>query len=157
MFDTIVWATDGSDAADRAMPYARELAIRHEARLIVVHVAETFSAHMAAGMPVRADEPDMRAKVERQGAELAAADIDTELKILSGHAPHAAHSIADAAREAGADLIIAGTRGHTPMAGLVVGSVTHRLLQLAPCPVLAIPSEHVRPAGQAAQVAAATA
>ena len=26
MFKTIVWATDGSDAADRALPYAKSLA-----------------------------------------------------------------------------------------------------------------------------------
>ena len=26
MFRTIVWATDGSESADRALPYARELA-----------------------------------------------------------------------------------------------------------------------------------
>jgi nucleotide-binding universal stress UspA family protein len=48
--------------------------------------------------------------------------------------------LADTARDAGADVIVAGTRGHAPVAGLLLGSVTQRLLHIAPCPVLAVPA-----------------
>jgi nucleotide-binding universal stress UspA family protein len=41
MLKTIVWATDGSDSADRALPYATELASRDGTSLLVVHVVET--------------------------------------------------------------------------------------------------------------------
>jgi nucleotide-binding universal stress UspA family protein len=47
--------------------------------------------------------------------------------------------IVDVAREVDADLIIVGTRGHTPMVELLLGSVTQRLLHIATCPVLAVP------------------
>jgi nucleotide-binding universal stress UspA family protein len=48
--------------------------------------------------------------------------------------------IADLAREIDADAIVVGTRGHSPVAGLLLGSVTQRLLHIAPCPVVAVPA-----------------
>jgi nucleotide-binding universal stress UspA family protein len=48
--------------------------------------------------------------------------------------------IADVARDSGADLIVAGARGRTQLSGLLLGSVTQRLLHLGPCPVLVVPA-----------------
>ena len=48
-------------------------------------------------------------------------------------------AIVEIAEEANADLIVAGTRGHSPLAGLLLGSVTQRLLHIARCPVLVAP------------------
>ena len=42
MFKTIVWATDGSETAARALPYALGLAEPDQAKLIVVHAREIF-------------------------------------------------------------------------------------------------------------------
>jgi len=123
MFEKIVWATDGSEDADRAMSYAKELAIKENAELVVMHVVETFTAHHAAGLPVHMDEAELKAKVERQAEEIRGEGIEARAEILRARAPHAAHVIADAAIAAGADLIVVGVRGHTKLPGFVLGSV----------------------------------
>ena len=139
MFRTIIWATDGSETADRALPYAKELAGGADGRLIVVHSKELLVGR-AGGHPVLADEDEVETKIEAQVEQLRADGLDASFRLVSGSAPHAAHMISDAAAEAGADLIVVGTRGHTAVAGLLLGSVTQRLLHIAPCPVLAVPA-----------------
>jgi len=47
------------------------------------------------------------------------------------------------------DLVVVGTRGHGRVAGMLLGSVTQSLLQVAPCPVVAVPP-HVTAAAPAA-------
>jgi hypothetical protein len=51
---------------------------------------------------------------------------------------------------------VSGTRGHSRLAGMLLGSVTQKLLHVAPCPVLVVPAAENRKAGEeAAEVAAA--
>ena len=138
MFTTVVWATDGSDAADRALPYAKDLVRSAGGKLVVVHCKEMLLGR-ASGFTAQPDEDEVEAKIQQQIAEIRAEGIDASFTLPSGSQPHAAHMIDAAAREAGADLIVVGTRGHTALAGLLVGSVTQRLLHLATCPVLAVP------------------
>jgi nucleotide-binding universal stress UspA family protein len=59
--------------------------------------------------------------------------------LISAVAGGPAHVIADVAREVNADVIIVGTRGHRQIASLIIGIVTHKLLHMTPCPVLAVP------------------
>jgi nucleotide-binding universal stress UspA family protein len=139
MFKTILWATDGSATADRALPYAKALAAAEGAKLLVVHCREILVGGRASGYPVFPDEEEIVAKIRGQVDEMQAGGVDTTLEVISGAASSAAHAIADVAREEHADLIVVGTRGHAPVAGLLVGSVTQRLLHVAPCPVLAVP------------------
>ncbi len=140
MFKTIVWATDGSEAADMALPYAKALAEGDGRQLFVVHGKELLVGR-AGGYPVLADEDELEAKIRHQVDEARIEGIDATFKLVTDVASHAAHMIADVARDVGADVIVVGTRGHAPVAGLLLGSVTQRLLHIAPCPVLAVPSE----------------
>jgi nucleotide-binding universal stress UspA family protein len=140
MFNTIVWATDGSEAADRALPYVKALAAGGHATVLVVH-AEEIMIGRASGYTVYADEQELEEKIRGQVAEARDEGLDATFKLVRRNATGAARMIADVARDAGADVIVVGTRGHGPLAGLLVGSVTQRLLHLAPCPVLAVPAD----------------
>lgn len=146
MFRTIIWATDGSENADEALPFARALAESGHGRLIAVHGREIFVGGRATGFPVLADEDELETKIDQQVAELRAAGVDATFQPISGMSTHAAQMLADVARDVDADVIVVGTRGHGPLAGAVIGSVTQHLLHVSPCPVLAVP-----PAKQVAQ------
>jgi nucleotide-binding universal stress UspA family protein len=138
MFKHIVWATDGSENADRALSYAKELAQRDSAALDVVHVVQKLAGGRSTNLTTRADEDEIQVAIRKRVEELASAGVVTALKFDSDLGGNPAHQIADAAREAHADLIVIGTRGHTPAGGLLLGSVTQRLLHDAPCPVLVV-------------------
>ncbi|HEY2372118.1 MAG TPA: universal stress protein [Gaiellaceae bacterium] len=143
MFKTILWATDGSANADRALPVAKELAETKGGKLVVAHCRELLPGR-AAGAPVNADEDELLAKIRKQAAELESAGIDIRVEVVTSTGTNAARVTADLAREHEADVIVIGTRGHSPLVGALLGSVTQRLLHIAPCPVLAVPSgEHV--------------
>ena len=143
MFNTIVWATDGSENADRALPYVISLAKDHPATLTVVHVVEKYATHSAAGLSVYADEDRVEEKLKQMVAKLSGEGLDATLKIVTHVGPQPAHEIARVAQQVNADLIVVGTRGHTAIGGLLLGGVTMRLLHVASCPVLAVPAvEH---------------
>lgn len=139
MYQKIIWATDGSPAADAALPQVRELASVNGTAVVLLHCDETYVGARTYGMEVHVDEADIKLKVDKQAEELRAAGIDATTEFVSRRSGLAAHAIAEAAKADGADLIVVGTRGHTRLGGLLVGSVTQRLLQVAPCPVLAVP------------------
>lgn len=138
MFKTIVWASDGSEHASRALELARGLAEASSAKLVAIHVKE-ISVGRAGGYPLFFDEEEIERQIQDQVEGLKAAGLDASYEQKGTTAGGAAHVIADAAAEANADLIVVGTRGQGPLSGLLLGSVTHRLLHVAPCPVLAVP------------------
>ena len=143
MYKNVIWATDGSDGADRALAHAKRLVAESGGKLTVVYCVEyTLPGKGGGAYPIHANEGDIAEKIERQVAELSTNGSGATLQRTRSRVGGAAHAIAELATEDHADLIVVGTRGHTPVAGLLLGGVTQRLLHIAPCPVLAVPPEH---------------
>ncbi len=141
MFKQIVWSTDGSEYAQRALPYVKGLAREGGAAITIVHVVERIEGGGAVGLPRRADESELQARLQKLAAELSEEGFGASLIVRGDVGTRPAHEVVDVAREVGADLIVVGSRGLSAIGGLLLGSVAHRLLHLAPCPVLVVPPE----------------
>lgn len=139
MVSRMVVALDGSEASDRTLPVLRQLTEPEGVRVEIVHVRERLVGRPAG--PLRVNEDELIDHVKAQAAELAGAGYDTHLHVETTVGTQPAHIIADLAEQCGADLILTGTRGHGPVAGLLLGSVATRLLHVAPCPVVVVPSK----------------
>jgi nucleotide-binding universal stress UspA family protein len=139
MFETILWATDASETAARALPFAVELAKSNHANLVVAHARELFVA-FAGGYPVLADEDDLRRRFAGEVEELQRDGLAVEFVVRNCASGHAARAIAAVAEEVGADLIVVGTHGYGRLGGALLGSVTNALLRAGVCPVLAVPT-----------------
>ena len=140
MFKAIVLALDGSDTAKRGIPIAVELAKEGKGKIVIAHVEERMATKGRASL--EADEDEIQAELRAMVKDFAAEGIEASLEmgdVMAGGAG-TAHAIADIAERSKADLIVTGTRGHSPVAGLLVGSVTQRLLHIAKQPILVVPA-----------------
>jgi nucleotide-binding universal stress UspA family protein len=132
MFKTIVIGLDGSYRCDSAVAAVISQAAPG-ARVVAVH-AQTHAA-----------EPVQTEVVHEQMERLQAAGLQVELDGNVTVMGDEANVIARVARRNDADVIVTATRGQVPLAGLLEGSVSQRLLHLADCPVLVIPPSVAQP------------
>jgi nucleotide-binding universal stress UspA family protein len=142
MFETIVWATDGSELADRALPFVTGLARAHRSKIVAIHATEMMAGRFGGG-PMLSDDPAVVMKIERQVEELRRAGFTAELRVVRGVDTLPA-MIARTAAGVEASLIVLGTHGHGGLTAAIVGSVARGLLHEARCPVLAVPPARVR-------------
>lgn len=141
MFSHILFATDFSDQARRALPFALELARRSGSRVTLFHAIEE-SYHFATFVE------DMKESARRQVKNLlqelikeslerdGCGELDLDSLIYSGRP---AHGILEAADDLEADLVVMGTRGAGGLERLFMGSVTAETVLHARVPVLAVP------------------
>jgi nucleotide-binding universal stress UspA family protein len=137
MYETVIWATDGSTGADDALDEALRLTTLSGGRVLAVHCDQRLTGR-ATAWPALADEDDLRIKIRHQVAALKAGGVDIDLVVRRSH-KDAAYVVASIAGELEGDVIVCGTHGLGAFAGAFLGSFTQRLLHVAPCPVLAVP------------------
>lgn len=137
MFKTIVWATDGSELADGALDYVRELARQDGSRIVAVHANELMRGR-SSGYPALADEPELEEKIGKQIEELRSVGLDATFEVRSDSKSVAA-LIAEAAEDVDADLIVVATHGAGGFTAALMGSVARALCHTAKTPVLVVP------------------
>lgn len=136
MFKRILVAIDASEYSKQILPAAKELAAKFQSDVFVLHVAEHSRGRAAAY------ETETPADATRLVADavkvLREAGVNASGEIHDVAVGHAAKDIVETAASAGSDVIVMGSRGLSDMQGILLGSVTHKVMQLTHVAVLVV-------------------
>ena len=138
MFNNILLAVDGSEYSHRAIEYAKSLTERYEANLWLVHVfshtsdllgyqdfEKLYAKRKSAGQAV----------LDRAKKILGSTTFKVHEELMEGSE---AEAILKVAENHQVDLIIMGTRGFGAVKGMLVGSVSRKVIHLSTCPVMVV-------------------
>lgn len=141
-FEHVLVASDGSEAAAAATEQAVQLAGLFGSRLTLLRVASMPAGLTSPYIPHAAlidrETTERREKEAEEFLDGVAAKIAKGVTVQThvARAYHPAHGILDAITELKCDLVALGTRRHTRLARIVLGSVADKIVRASPVPVL---------------------
>jgi len=143
----ILVAVDGSAPALRAVDLAANLAAKYGAELVLMNIMQESAV----------DDPALRDFARSEGIEGSPYEVfrafgnkalaDAQTRANDAGAPNISAEIAsgdpatvivEAAGARGIDLVVLGRRGRGQLSALLLGSVSQRVANRAPCPVLIV-------------------
>ncbi|MGF1460926.1 MAG: universal stress protein [Leptolyngbyaceae cyanobacterium] len=133
MFKTVLFPIDMSPEAQQAATLAADLVKQHHSQLVLLSVVE---AKEQADHPQQSSTQAVAALLNQAQAMFEQQGIASKILEREGQP---AFVICDVADEIEADLIIMGCRGIGLIEDAVQESVTNRVINLSPCPVLVVP------------------
>ncbi len=130
---SIILGYDGSEGATEAAKLAADIARANSARVVVVTCFSPLPRIAAPGDDVVREIHESRALADEMVERLGSWGVESEPDVLEGPA---AEAILNAANAHEADLIVVGSRGLGQFRGLLLGSVSDRVVRYASVPVL---------------------
>jgi nucleotide-binding universal stress UspA family protein len=132
MFKKILVPLDGSETAEAILPFAREVAARCGADLLLVTAVAQVGVWDAA-LTLQVMEKEGQVAGEYLSEQAAKLGGNVKTSVLQGDA---AEAILSEAEKAGADLIAISTHGRSGLRRFLFGSVATKLLEASSVPVL---------------------
>lgn len=145
----ILVAVDGSDASLDAVAYADDLADKCGSSLTLLYAARPHSTlasreslrdlervehiEIHAEDVIQAEADSVLAKAAAKVSRLPKSRVERVSRVGD-----ATENIVGCANDHGADLIVMGSRGLGNLGGLLLGSVSHKVMQVAECPCLVV-------------------
>ena len=146
MIKKILVATDGSNLAGKSLDFALDLAKKYSAEVTILTVVDlpsnSFWAQGTTFAPISSQKyleklEIFHKKILTEAAKKAKATAKISVtKRLSNGRP--AEKIIEVAKEGSFDLIVMGSRGLGGIKEFFLGSVSDRVADEAPCPVLIV-------------------
>jgi nucleotide-binding universal stress UspA family protein len=127
----ILFCTDFSENSERALSYAISAAEEYDAELTLLHVLEEVPSPAKKEKAIAAATAQLDKLISPEGRRT----LNIKTAVRTGK-PY--RQIIQFALEAKIDMVTMGVRGRGALDLAVFGSTTYRVMQLGPCPVLAV-------------------
>lgn len=138
VIEHILVGYDGSEPAKDALRSVARMAERLGASVTVAIVKQMptmIALTTTATIDVIRSLDDWADAMRAEVAPLMAPVAHWDVVVREGHAPAELEAVA---REKSVDLVVVGSRGHSPMYNAFIGSVANHLVNHSPVPVLVI-------------------
>jgi nucleotide-binding universal stress UspA family protein len=138
-FKNVLFATDFSEASQRAFAYAVAIARQHNSTLLVVHA---IPPDVRQPIPIEPLRPELNRRLieaEQQMKSLEqAADLDGLKHRFFVDQGRVSDLLEALVKRHSVDLLVLGTRGRSGLRKAILGSVAEEVLRISPCPVLTV-------------------
>ncbi len=142
--ERILLAYDGSEASERALDFAIELSTGKNTDLRILHVQANRGR---SSIPVELERFEEIEHIYMTEREILRGDAEQTIETAVNKARKAGltnvtgevregdatRAILDLAQSLDCDLLVLGSRGLGDLQGLLLGSVSHKVMQAAPC------------------------
>lgn len=138
MYNKILLAVDGSEHSKRAATEAVKIAsINEQCKVTIAYVVDFSKAKNEVLHAQNNEELDVTRKKRLFPIEerLESNNIEFTIKILHGEP---GPTIVEYANKENYDMVIIGSRGLNTLQEMVLGSVSHKVVKRAACPVLIV-------------------
>lgn len=136
MFKTVLFPVDRSREAREAAEKVVNIVQTYQARLVVMSVVETIQEGQEPFHPEMTSSDTVTQLLDEAKSMFAQQGIEVKTIQREGHP---AFTICDVADEIDADLIVIGCRGTGLTEEGTTDSVSNRIINLSPCPILVVP------------------
>lgn len=137
MYDKILFTTDGSEAAEKALEHAISLAETYGAELHVLYVSDIRTQMGDPSMEFLVDNLE---SIGKESVESIAGEIPSSVSTVTRVEPGVPHrEILGYTEENEIDIICMATHGRSGIDRMLIGSVTEKVTRKSEVPVLTVP------------------
>jgi len=135
VFEKILYVTDLSEGAEKALPYLEKMKDIPGVTLDILHVHDTRAMEYMSTEKIQEISAEEKGRIEQMRKNLAEKGFVVEAHIVEDH-PVA--GILKYAEEKKPSLLVIGAKGKSKLMEMVLGSVTETIIHKAPCSVFVI-------------------
>jgi nucleotide-binding universal stress UspA family protein len=137
----ILTPTDGSETAQAAVLFAKDIAKAEDAEVVVLGVVHSLQYGDTTTYDASPEiEADLKVVVDAEVAQLMDAGVKASGVTVPGD--EVARAIIDEIGKEHADVVVMGTHGRGTIVRTVIGSVADEVVRHSDVPVLLVPTHH---------------